>query len=434
MNTALLCSDDHDRGKLAVGDKQLVRLFVDEPIESDELVIVLSHHPLTRGWLGDEKEIWNLVRARAHLHVCGHVHEAFSEWSQTGSGDEIVTVVAGAAHNEAKRRPDSLPTFHGFNLTSVVRCDENSLAVEVRPFRWSKNRFVPDVDNLPDSQSPATHRLKDKLGPAPQRRKGDSGQPAGPEGALRQGILHDLHQIFAREPALTLCFAAEYGTSHSEELAQALSSAPLAESLGRFFLVYDAPDRKTRLQAGSGFREVISVILRLATQWEKVREWSVSHENGTRRFRLAPFRKPFVAQIIARQIQGGRPMGLKAGDSSPQAPDVVEVGLDPGTDCEYSQADVERLLWERAMPSRPGAYDPKENQKELWGNLRALERQKRQLVVLVDEARPVVSPSVAGEIPSILLFERCSDGESCFQLDEFELGRLLNDILHTPGG
>ncbi|MCP4654866.1 MAG: hypothetical protein GY856_05535, partial [bacterium] len=78
-------------------------------------------------------------------------------------------------------------------------------------------------------------------------------------------------------------------------------------------------------------------------------------------------------------------------------------------------------------------YDPHEHRQELEGHLQALADQKRGLVVLVDESRPAVRPDVAERIPAILLFERSEDGETCFLIDEFRLGRLLNDILPPTG-
>jgi len=422
LNTALLCADDEDRGKLAAGNEQLVRLFVDEPIADDELVVVLSHHPLTKGWLADEKGIWDQLRARAHLHLSGHLHEAHSEWSQTGSGDEIVRGVAGAAHAEAGH------STHGFNLSSVIRCSDGVLAVEVRPYIWSKNRFIVDNSNLPDDCDRATHRLR--LAPAPAPPVGD--EPATPIIAdeLRREVHDDLLVIFAGDPELAACFAAGYGTSDPAELAEALSSAPLAKSLGRFFLVYEAPDRRGRLQSGSGFREVLAVILRLATHWNTVCRWRESHAAGDRRFRLAPFCERYLVQIASRLIQGSPRLGLEPGELSvPRATDVVEPGLDPGTDREYAQVELESMLWEPAMGSPLKRYEPAEHRGKLWGNLRALAKQKRGLVVLVDESRPAVRPDVAERIPAILLFERSEDGETCFLIDEFELGRLLNDIL-----
>ncbi|MCP4662860.1 MAG: metallophosphoesterase, partial [bacterium] len=320
LNTALLCAGDQDHGKLAAGNEQLVRLFVDEPIAAEELVIVLSHHPLTRGWLADERDIWDQVRARAHLHLSGHLHEAHSEWSQTGSGDEIVRVVAGAAHAEAGH------STHGFKLSSVIRCPDGGLAVEVRPFLWSRNRFIVDNNILKHGCDRATYPLRS----APKTVPPVEDEPANPTpaGELRQEVHDDLLLIFAGDAALASCFAAEYGSSEPEALAEALSSAPLAESLGRFFAVYEA--WRPRLQSGSGFREVIAVILRLATQWDTVCRWRESHADGDRRFRLAQFRKHYLVQIAARLIQGSRRLGLEPGErSAPKAPDVVEPGLDP---------------------------------------------------------------------------------------------------------
>jgi 3',5'-cyclic AMP phosphodiesterase CpdA len=207
INTALLCADDQDHGKLAAGNEQFVRLLVDEPIAEDELVIVLSHHPLTKGWLVDEKGLWNHIRARAHLHLSGHLHQAHSEWSRTGAGDEIVTVVAGAAHDEAKQL-DSVPATHGFNLASIVPGSDDRLAVEVRPFRWSRNRFVIDVDTLPSGSNHVSHRLRQVI--SPQKPIHD---PQAGDGALLDRIRSQIAGILDTEPELATTLASPLQTN-----------------------------------------------------------------------------------------------------------------------------------------------------------------------------------------------------------------------------
>jgi hypothetical protein len=55
-------------------------------IGSDELVLVLAHHPFS--WLADGRDAASWVRAHAHVHLTGHVHEAESAQFRRGGGTE----------------------------------------------------------------------------------------------------------------------------------------------------------------------------------------------------------------------------------------------------------------------------------------------------------------------------------------------------------
>jgi len=434
LNTALLCADDEDRGKLAVGKQQLVQLLVEERVATDELVIVLGHHPLTERWFSDEGTCWDHLLARADLYLCGHLHEARSRCLQTGQGDKIAVVLAGAAHDKAKPKGLVAPDSHGFNVTSVVCTAEGTLAVEVRPWRWSSNHFVRDADSLPPDGDCAAHPLRSLSAPtAPPDKPDDT--PRDGEASVRQGVSDDLQRILSNDRRLARSLATEYGTEDPARLAETMSRAPLPESLGALFRVARSTRRRGEPELGIGFREVIAVLLRLATEWDTICKWREGHGNGaTRYFRMRPFRKEYLAQIAARLIQQSPDIELQRGRAAPEAPDVVPLGLDPGTDRGYAQAEVESLLWERAMRSSLECYNPDEHREELWGNLRALADERRSLVVLVDEDHHCVRRDVIEAIPSVLLFERCTDGDRCFVIDEFRLARLLNDTLHPEGG
>ena len=129
------------------------------PIEADELVVVLSHHPFHGGWLRDAQEANAWVRSHAHLHLFGHVHEADSEEARWGSGSAIVRVAAGATHGE-----QNSPAEHGYNIAAVMRMPNGELRLRLWPRRWSsKNKaFRPDADNLPEGQIFTEHVLQQK--------------------------------------------------------------------------------------------------------------------------------------------------------------------------------------------------------------------------------------------------------------------------------
>jgi hypothetical protein len=157
LNTALLSNDDSDRGKLRLGMGALAKTLLPRP-HQEELVLVMSHHPLGAGWLADQQELGQWIRNHAHIHLSGHVHEADSENSRTGAGGIFVRVSAGASHAEQR-------AGHGYNFAAIMAMHDGSLCLRVRPRRWSDKvkAFRPDVDNLPENRPYAEHPLRLRL-------------------------------------------------------------------------------------------------------------------------------------------------------------------------------------------------------------------------------------------------------------------------------
>jgi 3',5'-cyclic AMP phosphodiesterase CpdA len=98
---------------------------------TQDVVVVLSHHPLD--WLNEDEQnylsVW--MRANADLHLRGHVHEANSESVTLGSGEQLVTLTAGAVH--AERDIGGTQTPHGYNVASLLLGDNATLSVRVWP-------------------------------------------------------------------------------------------------------------------------------------------------------------------------------------------------------------------------------------------------------------------------------------------------------------
>jgi predicted phosphodiesterase len=163
LNTALLAADGQDQGRLVLGKEQLARALVEPPIEPEELVIALSHHPLQGGWLADERSIVSWLRNHAHVHLFGHIHEAASEEARHGSGAGLVRVAAGAAHEE--KGPPGMPAGHGYVIAKVLEDAQGGLRLCLWPRRWSLGhaRFVVDVGNVPPGEVYAEHRLRLRL-------------------------------------------------------------------------------------------------------------------------------------------------------------------------------------------------------------------------------------------------------------------------------
>lgn len=145
FNSALLSADDHDKGVLQIGKAQLSTTLTDS---DGELVIVMSHHPLTEGWIAGERGVLDIVHASAHVHLCGHVHEASTLRSISGGGGDIVTVTGGAVHGDKLPR-DAIAT-HGYNFAEVRVNECGKLSLRVWPRRWSRRNadFRLDIDNV----------------------------------------------------------------------------------------------------------------------------------------------------------------------------------------------------------------------------------------------------------------------------------------------
>ncbi len=150
LNTALLCRDDEDMGQLRLGNEQLAQALAADRAPN-EVILALSHHPLRKGWLGDEGSADAWIRNNAHAHLSGHVHEQESEAARSGAGGSFVRVTAGAAHNE--QLPAWIPATHGYNFGELRRGAAGKVLLPVHP-RLSRSpapnrQFVLDVHAVP---------------------------------------------------------------------------------------------------------------------------------------------------------------------------------------------------------------------------------------------------------------------------------------------
>jgi formylglycine-generating enzyme required for sulfatase activity/3',5'-cyclic AMP phosphodiesterase CpdA len=181
LDTAMVAADDEDRGKLWLGKEQVARALEGAGAEANEpaVVLVLSHHPFTGGWLADEKVASSWVRGRAHIHLCGHVHEADARQVVTGGGSSLVTVTAGASYGDAPK--GGPPARHGYNIAALVRGERGGLELAVWPRLWSpKNSdFRADVENVPGGKDCWRHAIAGVQAPAPRRKPGPAAGPGG---------------------------------------------------------------------------------------------------------------------------------------------------------------------------------------------------------------------------------------------------------------
>jgi hypothetical protein len=188
LNTALVSGDDQDQGKLRVGNRQLSDLLLPTP-EAQEVVIALSHHPLTGQWLAaaEEKQVRTRFDREAGLHIFGHLHEADSEQARHGWGRGCVRIAAGATHAEAAK-PGDPPVGHGYCFGALVVLASGELAVRIWPRRWSAKggKFVADVENIEERKGFAEHGLGKRVEAAreqePERIQETSRSPVQGEG------------------------------------------------------------------------------------------------------------------------------------------------------------------------------------------------------------------------------------------------------------
>ena len=162
LNTSLLCKDDDDQGQLRLGTEQLAAALVTDR-GPHEVMLALGHHPLRKGWLGDEGSADAWIRNHADALLTGHVHEADSEDARSGSGGSFVRVTAGAAHND--QLPAWIPQNHGYNVGEVRRGEKDHTVLRVYPRLWSapNARFVLDVHTVAEGQRFAEHPLRATL-------------------------------------------------------------------------------------------------------------------------------------------------------------------------------------------------------------------------------------------------------------------------------
>ncbi len=165
FNTALLSADDNDKGNLELGKAQLARAFNPMPNKSNEIVIVLSHHPFK--WMRDGRDASSYTKNRAHIHLFGHIHEAEVEHLRSGGGQQLVQIVSGAAHGESPH--NNIPTGHGFNFGAIMARDDDQIVLRVWPRIWSQRNtdFRIDIDNVPRGKQFSEFELRMKLSRIP---------------------------------------------------------------------------------------------------------------------------------------------------------------------------------------------------------------------------------------------------------------------------
>ncbi len=130
LNTAWLCGDDNDAGKLWILDEQLMRLAADakgDPLPGFR--ILLMHHPFEH--MADGAQCRRLLKGHVDLVLRGHLHdEALETWSDP---DRSVAQLAAGCLYEGWRADQWPNACHAITL----EWDQRPSAAEVRFRGWS---------------------------------------------------------------------------------------------------------------------------------------------------------------------------------------------------------------------------------------------------------------------------------------------------------
>lgn len=183
-NTALLCQDDQDEGRLQIGMSQFRDIVC--PNEEQDVTILVTHHPID--WCGDRDLIEPRLRRWVDLHLCGHVHRAESEFRERGGGGNVVRVVAGALHEYDSTAQASTEAFT-YSVGALYTDASNDVWLRLWPRRWTRSSagFRVDPETVADGHSYVDYRI------AARRRELPSPSPApgaavGPAAAGNAGL------------------------------------------------------------------------------------------------------------------------------------------------------------------------------------------------------------------------------------------------------
>jgi predicted phosphodiesterase len=147
VNSALISSDDKDHGQLQLTAKQKHCLSS----TTATVRLVLTHHPLSEGWMKDESAIQPKITQHRTVHLYGHVHDPKVETISSAGSSNHIRVVAAAAHRDPKESKSGKDS-HGYNFASLMVDPQGNLVLRSWPRRWFPhwNHFHVDHLGVPD--------------------------------------------------------------------------------------------------------------------------------------------------------------------------------------------------------------------------------------------------------------------------------------------
>ena len=156
LNTTLLSFDDGDvPGNLALGTHQIKEAIYNFP--PDTLLFVLMHHP--PDWLYDGERLEQILQARPHIILCGHLHQQKGLITSPLHGYGLIRMIAGAGHTGV-----SETVTHSY---SWGRISSNGLDYFPRTWVRELHQFRADKNQYDEMTRDGSIRIvRDKLPPA----------------------------------------------------------------------------------------------------------------------------------------------------------------------------------------------------------------------------------------------------------------------------
>ena len=145
LNSALICSQNDEKGKLLLGARQRTlkqRL--------GEELVVLSHHPVH--WFQDSEDALRFIRNRARVFISGHEHNPSLKTDTIEEGRDLMMLAAGAT---VPPHSDDMFTYCYNFIEFGWDSEADALSVYVRPRAWmdEHKRFGADEVRL-DGRDP----------------------------------------------------------------------------------------------------------------------------------------------------------------------------------------------------------------------------------------------------------------------------------------
>lgn len=136
LNSAWLCNRSDERNNIILGRWQTQKALAE--IQPDELVVLLSHHPLD--WLteAEKNDAGSRIRQACHVHLHGHIHQSGVELLETARS-RLRTFSGGGAIQE-------LPNHDAYSIVRLV--DARAEKGEIWLRRYSRQEQFWTHDNL----------------------------------------------------------------------------------------------------------------------------------------------------------------------------------------------------------------------------------------------------------------------------------------------
>jgi 3',5'-cyclic AMP phosphodiesterase CpdA len=162
LNSSSLCNDDDDRGHLAI--TEAARTQARRSIGAGEVALILMHHPTS--WLAEQpgSTLATTLETDAQIIVLlhGHIHEQRARRTISSRGEELVTMSAGAVHDDHGKA-----ATHAYSVAALRLGMDGTLSLRYWPRHYQEQRFFQDSPRLPDGALWADIPLPRPEPPAP---------------------------------------------------------------------------------------------------------------------------------------------------------------------------------------------------------------------------------------------------------------------------